>query len=140
MLRQAVGGLARRVNGVRHTTSAPDVAVLSGNPAATLKRKAIIYRPTPNPMQQGRGDKTQQWKLRFEPGQRWVNPLMGWTSTNDTLGQTNLFFQSRDAAVSYAERNGLDFTIEDTPQEEEHVIHPYASNFKWKGPPKSEDD
>jgi hypothetical protein len=36
-----------------------------------------------------------------------VEPLMGWTSTTDTLTQVVLDFATREEAIAYAERSGI---------------------------------
>lgn len=45
---------------------------------------------------------------------RWENPLMGWTSTGDpyaNVGDSALSFDSEDAAKSFADRHGWDYTV-----------------------------
>ena len=45
---------------------------------------------------------------------RWENPLMGWTSTGDpyaNVGDSALSFDSQEAAVSFAERHGWEYTV-----------------------------
>ena len=65
-----------------------------------------IYRPSPSAMQSARGK--QAWLLEFEPRCcRVVEPLMGWTATDDPTAQLRLKFSSLFAAVDYAEREGL---------------------------------
>jgi len=90
-----------------------------------------IYQPAKTAMQSGRG-KTKQWVMVHEPGApRETDPLMGWTSSSDTLSQVRLRFDSREQAVAYAERKGLDYTVQ-----EPHVrrIKPknYAENFSYR--------
>lgn len=68
-------------------------------------------RPARSVMQAGRG-RTKTWVLEFEPrGSRWIEPLMGWTATDDPFAQIFLTFPTRPAAVGYAERLGLDFVV-----------------------------
>jgi hypothetical protein len=56
--------------------------------------------------------------LEFEPtGARFIEPLMGWTGSDDPFAQVRLEFPSRAAAVAYAERAGLDYrVIEPAPE------------------------
>ena len=80
-------------------------------------------------MQSGRG-KTKSWVLEFDLlTARRPEPLMGWTSSGDTLNQVRLTFATSEDAVAYAERKGLDYAVEP-----EHVrrVRPrnYADNFK----------
>ena len=80
-------------------------------------------------MQSGRG-KTRNWVLEFDLlTPRTPEPLMGWTSSGDTLNQVRLEFDTSEDAVAYAERKGLDYTVDP-----DHVrrVRPrnYADNFK----------
>jgi hypothetical protein len=61
--------------------------------------------------------KTTVSKSAVEPfddelGRPVIEPLMGWTGGDDTLIQVKLTFPTREAAVAYAERQGLTFVIE----------------------------
>jgi hypothetical protein len=48
------------------------------------------------------------WRLEFEPRTApFRDPLMGWTGSRDPLRQVALTFPTLDAALSYAERQGL---------------------------------
>lgn len=71
----------------------------------------LIYRPARSLMQAGtRG--TRDWVLEFEPWRsRWIEPLMGWTASEDPYAQIRLRFPSQEAAVRHAERLGLDFQV-----------------------------
>jgi hypothetical protein len=62
-------------------------------------------------MQAGRG-RARAWVLEFEPsGSRWIEPLMGWTATDDPFAQIRLTFPTLAAAVAYAVRSGLAYTV-----------------------------
>ena len=65
-------------------------------------KKAKIYIPTKTAMQSGRG-KLKKWTLKFETRHDVTNPLMGWESSNDTLGEVVLEFSSKSKAIKYAE-------------------------------------
>ncbi|HEX5957066.1 MAG TPA: ETC complex I subunit [Hyphomicrobiaceae bacterium] len=81
-----------------------------------------IYRPAPSVMQAG-GHKRRTWVLEFEPvGSRWIEPLMGWTATDDPFAQIRLAFPTLSAAAGYAERQGNDC----------RVIEPRAKRFLRK--------
>ena len=74
--------------------------------------QARIYRPAKTVMQSGRA-KARSWVLEFDQlTPRRPEPLMGWTSSGDTLNQVRLRFASREDAVAYAERKGLAYTVE----------------------------
>ncbi len=91
--------------------------------------QARIYRPAKTVMQSGRGN-TKRWVLEFDlETPRRPEPLMGWTSSGDTLNQVRLRFDSQEDAVAYAERKGLSYTVE--PVHERRVVpRNYADNFK----------
>ena len=54
----------------------------------------------------------KQWLLEFEPQSApFIEPLMGWTGSIDPLASMQLGFDSRDAAIAYAERQGLEYEV-----------------------------
>jgi hypothetical protein len=73
--------------------------------------KARIYQPSKNAMQSGRA-KTQGWVLEYElETPRKVEPLMGWTSSGDTLNQVKMKFESVEDAVAFAEKKGMEYAV-----------------------------
>lgn len=73
---------------------------------------ALIYEPAPSPMTSGRA-RAQRWTLRFERRSApYIEPLMGWTGDDDTLSQVELSFPSAEAAIAYARRQGLQYTVQ----------------------------
>lgn len=91
---------------------------------------ARIYRPAKTAMQSGQG-RTKEWLLEFEPdAARTLDPLMGWTSSGDTLAQVRLTFDTKEEAVAYAEREGLAFQVFE-PRERKTVTKAYADNFRF---------
>ncbi|MBO0709844.1 MAG: ETC complex I subunit [Acetobacteraceae bacterium] len=92
--------------------------------------RARIYQPPRNAMQSGRAG-TQQWVLEFEPAEpRRPDPLMGWIGSADTQAQVVLHFDTREEAVSYAEKQGIGYDVE-LPVS--HHLRPkaYADNFRF---------
>jgi len=92
--------------------------------------RARIYRPARNAMQSGKA-RTRQWLLEFEPETaRTIDPLMGWTSSNDMRQQVTLEFDSAEDAVAYAEKYGIPYQ-----RFEPHVAPPrakaYSDNFRF---------
>jgi hypothetical protein len=78
--------------------------------------RAVIYRPSKSAMTSGRAN-TCNWVLEFEPRSReFIEPLMGWAGGMDPLRHVRLSFPTREAAVAYARREGLPFTVHE-PQE-----------------------
>jgi hypothetical protein len=91
---------------------------------------ARIFRPAKTAMQSGRA-KACDWVLEFEPADaRRPDPLMGWTQTGDTQGQVRLTFETKDAAVSYADAHGIAFQLMD-PKPAKRIIKAYADNFAF---------
>ncbi|SKA24906.1 NADH dehydrogenase ubiquinone Fe-S protein 4 [Consotaella salsifontis] len=75
---------------------------------------AEIYRPAPSVMQSA-PFRRRPWVLKFERrSPSWIEPLMGYTAGGDTLQQVELHFPDKDAAVRYAERQGLSYRLRDT--------------------------
>ncbi|MDC9700739.1 MAG: ETC complex I subunit [Alphaproteobacteria bacterium] len=93
--------------------------------------RARIYKPARTAMQSGHAA-THGWFLEFELKKPCrVEPLMGWTSSNDTLQQLRLRFSTRKEAMSYAKRNAISFIVLE-PQERRIFPASYASNFHFK--------
>jgi hypothetical protein len=90
---------------------------------------ARIYRPAKTAMQSG-ASKTR-WLLEYEPEQaRQVEPLMGWTSSADMKSQIKLWFDTKEAAVAYAQKNGIPHRVEE-PKEATRKAVSYSDNFKF---------
>lgn len=59
------------------------------------------------------GARKQDWRLVFErPLAPWVEPLTGLTGSDDPLAQVELRFPTQQAAVAYAERQGLAYVVQ----------------------------
>lgn len=74
--------------------------------------------------------KSRGWRLELVPDSPLgVEPLMGWTSSFDTTRQVHLEFPTCEAAVEYAGRRGLTYSIEP-----EQTANPpkvsYSDNFR----------
>lgn len=91
---------------------------------------ARIYQPAKTAMQSGTA-KAKGWVLEFAPATaREVDPLMGWTSSDDTQAQVRLHFDSSDAAEDYARAKGIDYEVTE-PKLRKPNIRPrgYGENF-----------
>jgi hypothetical protein len=91
---------------------------------------ARIYQPAKTAMQSGTA-KTQNWVLEYAPASaREVDPLMGWTSSSDTQAQVKLRFDSREAALAYAEAKGIEAEVTE-PKARKPLIRArgYGENF-----------
>ena len=91
--------------------------------------QARIYKRPKNAMQSGKA-LTDQWILDFVPAEaRRPDPLMGWAGSGDTQRQLRLKFPSKDAAVAYAEKYGIDALVHETPPKK-LKLQAYADNFR----------
>ncbi len=80
-------------------------------------------------MQSGRS-KTKTWVLEYElETGRVPDGLMGWTSSDDTLNQVQLKFDTVDDAISFAQQKGWEYSVKET-KERRVVPKSYADNFK----------
>ena len=54
----------------------------------------------------------QRWVLEFEPERpKAIEPLMGYTSSDDMRSQVRLEFDTKEEAIAYAERNGIPYQV-----------------------------
>jgi len=88
-----------------------------------------IYKPAKTAMQSGQRN-TKEWLLEAEPAPKEVDPLMGWTSSRDTMQQVKLHFATLDEARGYAEKMGWRYTIE-LPHPRHIRPKAYADNFAY---------
>ena len=88
-----------------------------------------IYKPAKTAMQSGQGN-TREWLLETEPAPKEIDPLMGWTSSRDTMQQVQLQFATLEEAKSYAEKNGWRYTVE-LPNVRHVRPKAYADNFAY---------
>lgn len=92
--------------------------------------QARIYQPSKSAMTSGQGN-TRSWVLEYVPVEaRLIDPLMGWTGSGDMNRQVRLRFESKEAAVDYATRHGLAYSVE-SPQRRHPNVRPlgYGGNF-----------
>lgn len=92
--------------------------------------RARIYKPARNAMQSGSA-KSKRWVLEFAPtSRREVDPLMGWTSSNDTQSQVKLRFDSKEAALEYAQENGIEAVVSEPKARKANIrAGGYGENF-----------
>jgi ETC complex I subunit conserved region len=89
---------------------------------------ARIYQPARTATQSGRA-KTRRWLLELEPkSRREADPLCGWLGSDDTDQQVQLWFPSKEAAVAYARRRGIEYRVFE-PQRPIVTPKSYAENF-----------
>ena len=90
-------------------------------------KKAKIYIPSKTATQSGLG-KEDMWILEFESKDTSINPLMGWESSNDTMGEVKLEFSTKDKAIEYAKNNNISYKVIE-PNKRKFIIKSYAENF-----------
>ena len=90
-------------------------------------KKAKIYIPSKTATQSGLG-KEDKWILEFESKDTSINPLMGWESSNDTMGEVKLEFSTKDKAIEYAKNNNISYKVIE-PNKRKFIIKSYAENF-----------
>lgn len=90
---------------------------------------ARIYQIPKNAMQSGRA-RTHSWMLEFEreDPQR-PDPLTGWAGSRDTRTQVKLSFPTCEAAIAYADREGVGYHVVPAP-ERKLKLQAYADNFR----------
>ena len=71
-----------------------------------------------------------RWLLEFErDAPMRPDPLTGWAGSRDTKPQVRINFQTKDAAITYAKRHGLDYHL--VPARPTKLkLQAYADNFR----------
>lgn len=92
--------------------------------------RARIYKPAKTAMSSGTA-KTNQWVLEYYQGSaREIDPLMGWTSSDDTQSQVKLRFDSKEAALSYAKEMGIEADVTEPQSRKQNIrMRGYGENF-----------
>lgn len=91
--------------------------------------RARIFLPPKSAMQSGMA-RTHRWVLQYEPEKAKIrDPLMGWTGSDDMRQQIRLTFESREAAIAYAEAEGIPYDVEISPVRSKKPKS-YADNFR----------
>ena len=92
--------------------------------------RARIFQPPKTAMQSGWA-KTHERALEFaNTHAKRPDPLMGWSGGGDTQVQVKLTFETKDEAIAYAERNGIQYDLE-LAQPRRIKPKAYADNFKY---------
>jgi uncharacterized protein (DUF1330 family) len=94
--------------------------------AMTIARISELDRKT---TQSGKAN-AGRWLLEFERRQPVrADPLTGWNGSGDTNTQVRMKFPTREAAVAYCEKHGLEYHIVAAPPVRMR-IQAYADNFR----------
>ncbi|KAJ1957899.1 ndufs4 NADH dehydrogenase Fe-S protein subunit, partial [Dispira parvispora] len=106
--------------------------VTSGAPEVLQTRTVRIFRSSKSAMQSGL-KATQSWRMDFDTmdhGDRWENQLMGWASTADFMHGLRMKFQTKEAAVRFAEKQGWNYYVQE-PKQRKFKKMVYADNFTY---------
>lgn len=97
--------------------------------------KALIHRPAKSSMSSGLS-KYDHWSIEFRDSRpKRLDPLTGWYGGQDTTQQiSGLVFETKEAAVAYAEAHGLDYEVEDRRPTPAIKPKSYADNFRTGRP------
>jgi NADH dehydrogenase ubiquinone Fe-S protein 4 len=90
--------------------------------------QARIYQPAKPAVSSGRF-RTRFWIVELEPRSPLLaDRLIGWVGSDDTDQQIRMRFETKDEAIAYCERRGIDFSLAE-PQK--RIVRPkaYADNF-----------
>jgi hypothetical protein len=90
-------------------------------------KKVKIYKPSKTAMQSGKKN-TKNWVLEFETLNNSTSPLMGWESSNDTMSEVKLYFETKDQAINYAKKNNYIFNVVEA-QKTKIILKSYSDNF-----------
>ncbi len=76
----------------------------------------------------------EKWVLEYQvETPRKPEAVMGWVSSGDTLNQVRMKFDSKIAAVAFAEAEGWQYTL-DEPHQRKLRPRSYLDNFKYVPP------
>jgi hypothetical protein len=103
-------------SGATAIPGAPDAAAANEDKRQTgsafsAGAKAVVQCPSRSVLTAGKA-RASEWVLTFEPSAPPpIDPLMGWIGSLDPQPQIRLRFPSSDAAIRYAERQGLHYEL-----------------------------
>jgi hypothetical protein len=90
--------------------------------------KVKIYQPSKTVTQSGKKDKPWMLVPIIEDNHLSIDDLTGWTSSNNTLSQLKLKFQTPEEAEIYVQSQGWDYQIVQ-PKISLVIKKSYADNF-----------
>lgn len=105
--------------------------VVSGAPEElTTNRIVRIYKEAKPATQSGK-HQGKAWKLDWDvlgKGNRWENDLMGYQSSADYMQGTIMKFDTKEAAIKFAQGQGWDHYVQE-PKQRHFRKKEYSSNF-----------
>ena len=89
-----------------------------------------IFKSSKTAMQSGNA-KSKSWILEFlDHDKKDIEPLMGWTSSSNTMSQLNLTFKTKEDAISYCKKKGYIFNVIETKKRKSNIRkNGYGDNF-----------
>lgn len=111
--------------------SQPPNEIVSGAPQELATSRVVrIYRQA-KPSTQSSNQNGKFWLLDWDvlaKGNRWENDLMGYQGSADYMQGTIMKFDTKDAAIKFAQGQGWDHYIQE-PKERHFRKKEYATNF-----------
>ncbi|KAK6462818.1 ETC complex I subunit conserved region-domain-containing protein [Scheffersomyces coipomensis] len=129
------------VTPIRYQSSVPDVTpttpsftgteIVSGAPKDLITSRVVrIYQEAKAATQSGHHNGSH-WKLDWDvlgQGNRWENDLMGYQGSADYMQGTIMHFDTKEAAINFAERQGWDHYVQE-PKKRHFRKKDYSANF-----------
>lgn len=118
-------------NTLEHTATVTPVELLSGAPLPLSTERVVRIFQQAKPATQSGTHGSHAWRLDWdivERANRWENDLIGYASSGDYMQATQLKFDSKDAAIRFAVKNGYDYYVQE-PHERAFRPKSYATNF-----------
>ncbi|PHH78148.1 hypothetical protein CDD80_7322 [Ophiocordyceps camponoti-rufipedis] len=107
-------------------------AIISGAPMELQARTVRIYKET-KPATQSGDFRGHHWRMDWDilaVGHRWENELMGWQSSGDFMQGTHLNFETKEDAISFADKQGYEYFVQE-PNSRKFTPKAYANNFLY---------
>ena len=105
------------------------MATLDHTPKSVSNRTVMIHNLSKSAMTSGM-EAHKGWRLYWKPLKEWTNPLTGWTSSGDPMTSIELVFDTKQQAIDFATKKGLNYEIKERPQRRrEYGTNYYAHNF-----------
>lgn len=87
---------------------------------------ARIYQIGHSAVQSGKG--SSKWVLEFVPENKFLDKVMGWVSSSDTMHEVKITFDNQEEAIRFAQKNNYEFELINSC-EPKVIKKSYADNF-----------
>ncbi|KAI5955635.1 NdufS4 [Candida jiufengensis] len=105
--------------------------IVSGAPRDLVTSRVVRIYQESKPATQSGHHNGDHWKLDWDvlgKGNRWENDLMGYQGSSDYMQGTQMKFDTKDAAIRFAENQGWDHYVQE-PKKRHFRKKEYAANF-----------